>query len=324
MASPAKKVTYSTTKNGQGNFGGGGGAMNSRSGDTFATQAQAVSAGVVASYFDFPAGIIRRIPDSLADQALRMDDSVVVDIDLARRQHEKLIMTLRKLNVGMSEMEPDEELPDCCFVEDPAVVLDGIAIIANMSQPGRANEVIGIRRILKDDLRQRVVEMKEDQKATLDGGDVLFTGREFFVGISRRTNQAGASFLAKIFSDYNVSSINVYGALHLKSMMSMAGPDIIAVGSSDYAQRALKQIIEKANHDYKTVTLPDDDAANCLFVKKTLIHCTQEEYPDSYKIFTERFRNVSRVALPNSELKKVDGGLTCRALLVLKTPKILK
>ena len=27
--------------------------------------------------------------------------------------------------------------------------------------------------------------------ATMDGGDVLFTGREFFVGLSTRTNQVG-------------------------------------------------------------------------------------------------------------------------------------
>ncbi|XP_072016715.1 N(G),N(G)-dimethylarginine dimethylaminohydrolase 1-like isoform X2 [Amphiura filiformis] len=274
--------------------------------------------------FDYGTGIVSRIPESMKSVVKKYDVNAELDIDKARRQHEKYIHTLRKLRVDLSEMDSDEDHPYCCFMDDLAVIRDGIAVLTRPGEPSRRGEVIGIRRILKDDLRQRVVEMKEDQKATLDGGDVLFTGREFFVGISRRTNQAGASFLAKIFSDYNVSSINVYGALHLKSMMSMAGPDIIAVGSSDYAQRALKQIIEKANHDYKTVTLPDDDAANCLFVKKTLIHCTQEEYPDSYKIFTERFRNVSRVALPNSELKKVDGGLTCRALLVLKTPKILK
>lgn len=33
----------------------------------------------------------------------------------------------------------------------------------------------------------KVVEMKEP--AYMDGGDVLFTGREFFVGLSERTNQ---------------------------------------------------------------------------------------------------------------------------------------
>ena len=33
----------------------------------------------------------------------------------------------------------------------------------------------------------RVVEMASP--ATMDGGDVLFTGREFFVGTSQRTNK---------------------------------------------------------------------------------------------------------------------------------------
>ena len=99
MASPAKKVTYSTARNGQGNYSG---AMNSRGGNSNTTQQAQAATAALAAYFDFPAGIIRRIPDSLADQALRMDDSVVVDIDLARRQHEKLIMTLRKLNVGLT------------------------------------------------------------------------------------------------------------------------------------------------------------------------------------------------------------------------------
>lgn len=37
-----------------------------------------------------------------------------------------------------------------------------------------------------------VVEMKEP--ACMDGGDVLFTGREFFVGMSDRTNQVSIDF----------------------------------------------------------------------------------------------------------------------------------
>ena len=36
-----------------------------------------------------------------------------------------------------------------------------------------------------------VVEMMDP--ARMDGGDVLFTGREFFVGLSDRTNQVSSS-----------------------------------------------------------------------------------------------------------------------------------
>lgn len=38
-----------------------------------------------------------------------------------------------------------------------------------------------------ENLGLRIVEMKEP--GCMDGGDVLFTGREFFVGISQRTNK---------------------------------------------------------------------------------------------------------------------------------------
>lgn len=40
--------------------------------------------------------------------------------------------------------------------------------------------------------------------------------------------------------DYAVSMVPVQGYLHLKSFCSMAGPDLIAIGSSEAAQKALK------------------------------------------------------------------------------------
>ena len=42
-----------------------------------------------------------------------------------------------------------------------------------------------------------------DPMATLDGSDVLFTGREFFVGLSKRTNILGAKALASAFPGMN-------------------------------------------------------------------------------------------------------------------------
>lgn len=47
-----------------------------------------------------------------------------------------------------------------------------------------------MRTIIKKEIKIPTIEIA-DPKATLDGGDVLFTGREFFVGLSGRTNEAG-------------------------------------------------------------------------------------------------------------------------------------
>lgn len=53
------------------------------------------------------------------------------------------------------------------------------------------------------ELNLTVVEMGAEEGdsagATLEGSDVLFTGREFFVGISSHTNRRGAEVLADTF-----------------------------------------------------------------------------------------------------------------------------
>ncbi|KAI6063905.1 N(G),N(G)-dimethylarginine dimethylaminohydrolase 1 [Aix galericulata] len=106
-------------------------------------------------------------------------------------------------------------------------------------------QVEAMKRVLES-LNLNIVEMV-DENATLDGGDVLFTGREFFVGLSKRTNQRGAEILADTFKDYAVSTVPVHDSLHLKSFCSMAGPNLIAIGSSEAAQKALKRATAKAS-----------------------------------------------------------------------------
>lgn len=59
-----------------------------------------------------------------------------------------------------------------------------------------------VKRVMSE-LKLAVVEMDAEeadfQGATLEGSDILFTGREFFVGISSHTNRRGAEVLADTF-----------------------------------------------------------------------------------------------------------------------------
>ncbi|XP_010080815.1 PREDICTED: N(G),N(G)-dimethylarginine dimethylaminohydrolase 1-like, partial [Pterocles gutturalis] len=121
---------------------------------------------------------------------------------------------------GLQGWWDDSRMPHSCVMEN------------------EQEKVEAMKRVLES-LNLNIVEMV-DENATLDGGDVLFTGREFFVGLSRRTNQRGAEILADTFKDYAVSTVPVHDSLHLKSFCSMAGPNLIAIGSSEAAQKALK------------------------------------------------------------------------------------
>uniref|UniRef100_A0A8D1M2Z9 Dimethylarginine dimethylaminohydrolase 1 n=1 Tax=Sus scrofa TaxID=9823 RepID=A0A8D1M2Z9_PIG len=170
-------------------------------------------------------------------------------------------------------------------------------------------------------LQLNIVEM-QDENATLDGGDVLFTGREFFVGLSKRTNQRGAEILADTFKDYAVSTVPVADSLHLKSFCSMAGPNLIAIGSSDSAQKALKIMQQMSDHRYDKLTVPDDTAANCVYLNipgkgHVLLHRTPEEYPESAKVY-EKLKDHLLIPVSHSELEKVDGLLTCCSIFINK------
>ncbi|XP_055486760.1 N(G),N(G)-dimethylarginine dimethylaminohydrolase 1 isoform X2 [Leucoraja erinacea] len=193
--------------------------------------------------------------------------------------------------------------------------------VTSVSGSIRANQVTAIKKVLSD-LGLNIVEMT-DETAALDGGDILFTGKEFFVGLSARTNQRGAEILADVFKDYAVSKVSVSGALHLKSFCTMAGPELIAIGSSDQAQKTLMNMQEMSEHRYEKLTLPDDEAANCVYLNipnkgHVLLHRTAEEFPDSAKEFG-KLKDYLLIPVRNTELAKVDGGLTCCSILFNKT-----
>ncbi|XP_029938982.1 N(G),N(G)-dimethylarginine dimethylaminohydrolase 1 isoform X2 [Salarias fasciatus] len=174
-------------------------------------------------------------------------------------------------------------------------------------------------------LNLNIVEMT-DENATLDGGDVLFTGREFFVGLSKRTNQRGAEILADAFKDYAVSTVRVQEQLHLKSFCSMGGPGLIVIGSSEPAQKALKTMQQMSDHRYDKLTVPDDLAANCIYMNlpgkgHVLLHTTSEEFPESVKVF-EKLKDHMLIPVANTEKVKVDGALTCCSVLINKKADI--
>uniref|UniRef100_A0AAY5L7T1 Dimethylargininase n=1 Tax=Esox lucius TaxID=8010 RepID=A0AAY5L7T1_ESOLU len=313
-------------------------------------------AGVMAGFGNFTHAIVRAVPSSLAKEALRMN---VSDVDLvkAQREHEVYIGVLKhKLGLEVIELPADESLPDCVFVEDAAVVCGDTALITRPGAESRRKETEAMRQALKE-LDLNIVDMS-DQNATLDGGDVLFTGREFFVGLSKRTNQRGAEILADAFKDYAVSTVPVTDGLHLKSFCSMGGPGLIVIGSSEPAQKALKAchggglcglscsltlsdvpqkvfrttvldnciMQQMSDHRYDKLTVPDDLAANTIYMNlpnkgHVLLHCTPDEFPDSAKVF-EKLKDHMLIPVSNMEKAKVDGALTCCSILINKKAKV--
>jgi N-dimethylarginine dimethylaminohydrolase len=159
---------------------------------------------------------------------------------------------------------------------------------------------------------------------TLDGGDVLFTGTEIFVGISKRTNRIGAKILQEFFSEYPVHTIDLLKfpeSLHLKSACSICGPGALVVGGivGKYIQDRI--IAYSGANKYRFFPTEDMYAANCLYLNDVLIRRHLLEFPASAVGFKSIDDFVvssggTVVEIEADELAKLDGALTCCSLLI--------
>uniref|UniRef100_A0A7S4U720 Dimethylargininase n=2 Tax=Guillardia theta TaxID=55529 RepID=A0A7S4U720_GUITH len=167
---------------------------------------------------------------------------------------------------------------------------------------------------------------ESNEDVTLDGGDVLFTGRHCFVGISSRTNEAGFEFLRKHFASEfaegakSIHAIQVKDDLHLKSLATFAGNDQIAfddsVGGDHFVQEVERLI--GATHGYSMHRMSVHEATNVLRVGDALLVSKGcELLPEMQKL--AEMAGVKRqdiVGVENSEFAKADGAITCRSLIL--------
>jgi dimethylargininase len=138
-----------------------------------------------------------------------------VDYDGAVQQHREYCNALQQCGLTMRTLDVNRELPDCAFIEDTAIVLDELAVLASMGVESRRGEPDGI---LPELSRHREVHRIEPP-AMIEGGDVLQINRALLVGLSGRTNRAGVEAVKAIVHrcGYQVRSVSVQGCLHLKT-----------------------------------------------------------------------------------------------------------
>lgn len=88
--------------------------------------------------------IVRSIPDSFSQLALRSSDTGEVDTAKARRELELYTRVLKdKLGLQVIELDADSSIPDAPFVEDTAVVLNETALVTRPGASSRRKEVTG-------------------------------------------------------------------------------------------------------------------------------------------------------------------------------------
>src|SRR5258707_6216462 len=95
--------------------------------------------------------ILRSIPASFANALAAVRPEPPIDAVLARKQHAAYQAALEACGVRVEVIAADETCPDCCFVEDAAGVVDGVALIARSGAPSRLAEAPAVALFLGRD-----------------------------------------------------------------------------------------------------------------------------------------------------------------------------
>ncbi len=224
-----------------------------------------------------------------------------IDIARAASQHQEYERRLAAHRCTIVRAADAPDLPDSCFVEDTAVVLDEVAIITWPGAASRQRERESVAAALDPYRRLRWIEAP----ATLDGGDVLRVARKLYVGRSARTNEDGIVQLRMILADfgYRVIPVDFQHCLHLKSAVTQIDNDTLLMNRERVDPRQFRK--------FTVIDVDEPFAANALRLGDALLHSSA--YPRTRRILESRGYRVEPIDL--SELEKAEAGVTCCSLI---------
>jgi dimethylargininase len=226
-----------------------------------------------------------------------------IDLAKANQQHNRYEALLAELGAKVISLPVEPDYPDSVFVEDPALVLDEVAIMTRMGAASRRGESESLARAVSTYRPLRWLR----EPATLEGGDVMRIGRTLFVGVSHRTNRAGVEQLAEETRalGYEVVAVEVRGALHLKTACCSLGNGAIL------ANRAWLDPEPFAQFRIVDVAPGEERAANVLTVGHSVI--IPACFPATAEVLEHEGLRVR--PLDVSELMKAEAGVTCCSLI---------
>ncbi|HBS32560.1 MAG TPA: dimethylarginine dimethylaminohydrolase [Parvularcula sp.] len=252
--------------------------------------------------FSFKRALVRA-PSKSVTSGLRAHGGEGPSYDGVAREHRAYIAALAEADITVEILPPLEEFPDAVFIEDPALVFPEGAILLRPGAPSRYGEAAALAK----ELTARFDETQALDVGFADGGDVLNLGDRILIGVSARTNEAGAERLARLLEKFGRRAEAVAtppGVLHFKTDCALIDHETVLA-----TPRLAKSGFFKGFRLIETA-LGEERAANALRVNGDLLitaGCPRT---------AERLSDVRARVIPLStaEIAKIDAGLSCMSL----------
>jgi len=247
--------------------------------------------------------ITRGVSPAMVNCELTFVARAPIHLAKAMEQHRAYEQVLEKFGATVISLPAEPALADSMFVEDPAMVLDEVALIFPLGTESRRAEPASLANALSKYRELKYVQLP----GTAEGGDILRVGHHLFAGLSKRTNEEGIRQLQSIVEEYGytVTAVPVSGCLHLKSAVTFLGRNTLLANRKWFDPSRI------SGFDWIDVAPEEPHAANALAFGDTVI------LPASFPSTRARIeaRGFTVLPLDISELQKAESGLTCSSLL---------
>ncbi len=225
------------------------------------------------------------------------------DHALAMRQHDAYIQALERCGLSVTIMEADESFPDSTFIEDTCLVTPNCAVMTRPGAPSRLEETREVEKVIQNfcDTIEHITA-----PGTIDAGDIMMTGSHFYIGLSERTDKAGARQMTSVLERHGMtaSTIALEHVLHLKTGISYLENNILLAAGEFINHPALEH--------FDIIEVPETEsyAANSLWVNDKVL------VPKGFNAVMQMIekKGYETLAVDVSEFQKLDGGLSCLSL----------
>lgn len=245
-----------------------------------------------------------RLPARAVSDGLRALDRGDPDPVIFAAEHAGYVTALREAGCTVTLLPSDEAFPDSVFIEDPALVLNGVAIVLRPGAASRLGEASALRPSLAKHTNG-VVDLKT--AGFVDGGDILCTDDRVLVGLSARTTREGAEDLRPLVEaqGYDLEVLQTPPEiLHFKTESSLLDHETILATPALAASGAFDglRVIETVEGE--------EAAANAIRVNDLVL--MSSGHPRTAERLTQVGYDVRLVNTTQAAL--VDGGLSCMSL----------
>lgn len=246
-----------------------------------------------------------------------------LDLERLLRQHDEFVAILQRLGCQVEVLEPVDDMPDACFVYDPAFVV-GTGVV----------ELRGAKAVRRGEPPLLTVQLADlgipvlgrlTAPATADGGDMFWLDDSTLaVGRTYRTNQAAHDQLRVILAAEGVTvesfdmphDLGPEYCLHLMSVVSPVRENLAVV----YERLAPVSLIQALQHrGVEIISVPEEDYAslgcNVLAVSPGVVVMAAGNDATAKAL---RDHGVEVHTYEATEINKGEGGPTCLTRPILR------